>query len=240
MVSPTPSDEDDNDDGIENAWTDNEEEEETEDTESEELDDEAEIATADIHDENVRVDDDVGDINDSSSSDLSDAEINDPDETNDEELDIATANITEDEIEGDTKFGFDGEEDASDEVEEDDEEDGSGGAVDAGGDMASSINSGVASLGVIGIEDEETQESLRDDFERTAEDFRLGYYAEECVQEYFLSDDVDDISPVWGLVFASLVCAAVFALQRPDTEELGGKVSDAIDGIGEGLGGASS
>lgn len=242
MVSPNATggdDEEEEDDGLENPWKEDDDEDGEEDDVGE-IDGETEIATADIHEENVRVDD-VGDINDSSSSDLSDAEI---EEENEEELDIETADVTEDDVDGGEKFGFAGEEDAESDKDEGSDEDGAEieglGDLDKGGGMADDINNGVASLGVVGIEDDERQEELRDDFFQTARDFRLGYYGEECVEEYFLSDGADDVSPVWGLVFASMVCAAIFAFKRPDTEELGGKVSDAVGNIGEGLGGASS
>ena len=249
MVKPTAAgDGDEDDEGLDNAWgkeADETDEDEDGGGESEGFDDGARISTSSIHDEDIDVEGDIGDINDSpSTSDLSDAEIDGAETSNEDDVEVSMATITEDDVDGDEKFGFAGEEDAenTDEGEGSDEDDAEIdglGDLDKGGGMADDINNGVASLGVVGIEDDERQEELRDDFFQTARDFRLGYYGEECVEEYFLSDGADDVSPVWGLVFASMVCAAIFAFKRPDTEELGGKVSDAVGNIGEGLGGAS-
>lgn len=253
MVRPNAAGDgdDEDDEGLDNAWEEeadktDESEDGSDGDESEGFDDGARISTSSIHDEDINVEDDIGDINDStSSSDLSDAEIEDGDTaSNEDDVEVSTANITEEDVKGEgEKFGFAGEEDAETDEDEGRDEDNTEidglGDLDKGGGMADDINNGVASLGVVGIEDDERQEELRDDFFQTARDFRLGYYGEECVEEYFLSDGADDVSPVWGLVFASMVCAAIFAFKRPDTEELGGKVSDAIGNIGEGIGGAS-
>jgi hypothetical protein len=93
--------------------------------------------------------------------------------------------------------------------------------------LASDINSGVARAAVIGLDDEwetddgETKQKsdLEDEFRETFEAFRLGHYASICAEEY-LKLDQDDINPVWGLLGASLICAAVIVYRRPDGDQL--------------------
>jgi len=213
----------------------------------------AEIATADVHSQSATVDSDgVTDINTSgASSDLSDAEIDDGEDEggSDEEngVDVETAEVEKEDVKSDSgKFGFDETEDADgteDAGESEGEEDEEGGSdrplgsledLDEGGQIAADINAGVASLGVIGIEDEDVQEELREDFFKTARDFRLGYYGEQCAEEYILSDNDDDISPVWGLVVAAAICGTIFILRRPDTEEIQQKARNQFQKIGSG------
>lgn len=93
--------------------------------------------------------------------------------------------------------------------------------------IAADINRGAARLSVIGLDDEWTTEDgdtrkkddLRDEFEETFEAFRLGHYGATVVEEYLLVER-DDIHPVWGLVGAMLICAAVVVYRRPDGDQL--------------------
>lgn len=93
--------------------------------------------------------------------------------------------------------------------------------------LAKDINRGCSRLAVIGLDDEwETQdgtvqkkEDLRKEFQETFEAFRLGHYSERVIEEYLLIDK-DDIHPVWGLVGAMLICAAVVVYRRPDGDQI--------------------
>lgn len=93
--------------------------------------------------------------------------------------------------------------------------------------LAADINRGAARAGVIGLDDEwetpsgetRTKDELRTEFEETFEAFRLGHYGSEVIEEYLLVE-TDDIHPVWGLVGAMLICAAVIVFRRPDGDQL--------------------
>jgi hypothetical protein len=93
--------------------------------------------------------------------------------------------------------------------------------------LASDINSGVARAAVIGLDDEwetasgqtRTRDDLETEFRETFEAFRLGHYGAICAEEYLLQD-AEDIHPVWGLVGASLICAAVIVYKRPDGDQV--------------------
>lgn len=100
--------------------------------------------------------------------------------------------------------------------------------------LSDDINRGLARAAVIGLDDEwevdggETKQKtdLQDEFEETFEAFRLGHYAEICAAEYLLVED--DVHPAFGLLGASLICAAVIIWKRPD----GDKVLDQAPGMG--------
>ncbi|MDZ7689251.1 MAG: hypothetical protein U5J64_11190 [Halobacteriales archaeon] len=248
MVTPKTASNDEEETEINNPWTDDEETEdepssaEPEDEELEVGDDGAEIATADVHAENVEVDSD-GETDlktGETSGDLSDAEIDDEDEEESVQEDVETADVEEEDIKSESgKFGFDEKEDAETAEDEDDEESedsplGGLDDLDEGGEIAANINAGVASLGVIGIEDDDMQEDLREDFFKAARDFRLGYYGEQCAEEYVLSEDDGDVSPVWGLVVSVAICGTIFVLRRPDTEEIQKKAREQVEKIGSG------
>jgi hypothetical protein len=115
---------------------------------------------------------------------------------------------------------FDGTEDATDDEESPDP------ASTKTSGLAGDINAGVARAAVIGLDDEWTTDSgeeqskddLESEFKETFEAFRLGHYAQECAEEYLLVDE--DIHPVWGLIGASLICAAVIVYKRPDGDQI--------------------
>lgn len=93
--------------------------------------------------------------------------------------------------------------------------------------LAADINRGAARLSVIGLDDEwqtdggesKKKDDLKDEFQETFEAFRLGHYGSVVVEEYLLIER-DDIHPVWGLVGAMLICAAVVVYRRPDGDQL--------------------
>lgn len=93
--------------------------------------------------------------------------------------------------------------------------------------LATDINRGAARLACIGLDEEwetesgETQskDDLQDEFQETFEAFRLGHYAGITIEEYLMVE-ADDIHPVWGLVGAMLICAAVVVYRRPDGDQL--------------------
>lgn len=93
--------------------------------------------------------------------------------------------------------------------------------------IAADINRGVSRLAVVGLDDEwETEDGktrkkkdLQNEFEEVFEAFRLGHYGSEVIEEYLMLED-EDIHPVWGLVGAMLICAAVVVYRRPDGDQL--------------------
>lgn len=238
MVSPSAVEDEETqstDSPLDNEWTedDGDVEDEEDDEETEEITTESgkELATADVHDESFTTDDNIGGVDDDPNNDLSEAEI-------DDDPDVETAEVDEEDLSSDSgSFGFDDVEDdeeESDEDEEEEEDEGVFGGLEDGGQMAEDINRGVAHLGTVGLDDEETQEELREDFYGTAQAFRLGYYGEECMQEYVLTEGDEEISPVWGLVFAALICGAIFVMRRPDSDEITEKLRDQVENIGGG------
>lgn len=118
---------------------------------------------------------------------------------------------------------FDGEEDA----EEDSDDDSPEAASTRSSGVAGDINNGAARLAVVGLPDEwedangeeQTKDGLQTEFEEVFEAFRLGHYGSEVVEEYLLVE-TDDIHPVWGLVGAMLICAAVVIYRRPDGDQV--------------------
>lgn len=93
--------------------------------------------------------------------------------------------------------------------------------------LAADINAGMARAAVIGLDDKWTTEDgderkktdLQKEFEETFEAFRFGHYASICAEEYLLME-AEDIHPVWGLIGASLICAAVIVYRRPDGDQM--------------------
>jgi hypothetical protein len=118
---------------------------------------------------------------------------------------------------GSEAFSFDDDDEGSD-------SESSSSSGSASPQLANSINQGVARAAVIGLDDEwetdsgsMTKDELQTEFEETFEAFRLGHYASEVAEEYLLVEE--DIHPAWGLLGASLVCAAVIVYRRPDGDE---------------------
>lgn len=89
------------------------------------------------------------------------------------------------------------------------------------------INAGAARLAVVGIEDDDQQDSLNDEFEEVFEEFQLGHYGSETMHEYVLTD-ADDIDPIWGLCGSMLLCTAIVVWMRPDGDEL---IADARENL---------
>lgn len=92
--------------------------------------------------------------------------------------------------------------------------------------LAANINRGCARLAVVGLDDEwerngktHKKQALQTEFEEVFSAFRLGHYASITVEEYLLIEQ-DDIHPVWGLVGAMLICAAVVVYRRPDGDQM--------------------
>jgi hypothetical protein len=83
--------------------------------------------------------------------------------------------------------------------------------------LSERINMGCARAAVIGLEEGPAKDSLKAEFQDTFETFGLGRYGAVCAEEY-LEADVDDINPIWGLVGAMLICAAVVVWRRPDID----------------------
>lgn len=113
-----------------------------------------------------------------------------------------------------------------------DDEDESGGEAPEAAPTRSSglsddINSGVARAAVIGLDEEwqtpsgdtRTKDDLETEFRETFEAFRLGHYGSIVAEEYLL-EDADDIHPVWGLLGAAIISAAVIVYRRPDGDQV--------------------
>jgi len=159
-------------------------------------------------------------------------------EADEDEIEMVQTDISTTQVDPDGFFdGVDKEATSGDDMGDSvfdgvDDSDESSGSSESGAEtrstgLAADINRGVARAGVIGLEDtwetpsgqEKTKDELRQEFEETFEAFRLGHYASICAEEYLLTD-AEDISPVWGLIGASLICSAVIVYRRPDGDQV--------------------
>lgn len=165
------------------------------------------------------------------------------DSNEDDDVDIATTSVEEtgadpggffDDVETDSGVTeeetiFDGTESGEDEDESPEP------AQTKTAGLASDINAGVARAAVIGLDEEwerddgtvASKDSLQTEFEETFAAFRLGHYAEICAEEYLLAD-AEDIHPVWGLIGASLICAATIVYKRPDGDQIVDKTKNHL------------
>lgn len=103
--------------------------------------------------------------------------------------------------------------------------------------MESSINDGAARLAVVGLTDEDfedsplTKESLEEEFAETFAAFRLGYFGQQVVDEYVLAPADGDVSPAWGLFGAVLIAGAMMVWLRPDGDEAVAKAREVVGNI---------
>lgn len=128
---------------------------------------------------------------------------------------------------GDSPNASDEPGEGSDTPEGDDTLDEDGDLDMEGGGLAQSINDGSARLAVIGLEDEDEKERLQEEFQEVFKEFKLGYYAEETLQEYVLTQD-EDVPPVWGLIGAMVMCTTMVIIRRPDGDEVLDSIKERI------------
>ena len=173
-------------------------------------------------------------------------------ETEAEHTDQDTEELETVEITGDDLGGselFDGTEDYG--------EDESGGAGDPFGEegdgaspfgeaddgppeaLVEAINEGAARAGVVGLEDGDEKEDLEEEFTEVFETFKLGHFGALTFEEHIKQTD-DDIDPVWGLVGAMLICAAVVVYKRPDGDDMIHNAKDSLGNLNGLLGGNDS
>lgn len=171
------------------------------------------------------------------------------DETEETEGDVAEAQVqlTEDDLTNDDGL-FDGVEESETaqetgeepeaESEEDDEAneiaDGLEGNAAA---MEEAINEGAARLAVVGLTDEDFEdsnldkESLETEFQETFSAFRLGFFGSQAIDEYVLSPADDEVDPVWGLAGAVLMAGAMSVWMRPDGDEKLGELREKLSDL---------
>lgn len=195
-----------------------------------------------------------------------DAEVSDPDDGGSDQPtgpdEEATVDLEDDDLQGGQGDLFDYEEDSEREDDVDDVEDAPDGEtpdVDGDGDdddedaigidlegqseqLEAAINDGVARMAVIGLSEEDLEESemdrsdLETEFAETFGAFRLGHFGAQWAEEYVLKPADGDVDPTWGLLGAGLMCAAMIVWLRPDGEEAVSaartKLGDAVANIG--------
>lgn len=98
--------------------------------------------------------------------------------------------------------------------------------------VAEAINEGAARLAVVGLEDDDEQDRLEDEFVEVFEAFRLGHFGAETADEYLLIDDQENVDPIWGLASAMAACAMFTVYMRPDRDEQLERFADTLGGMG--------
>lgn len=127
--------------------------------------------------------------------------------------------------------------DGSDEDEETDMDAIADGLEGNAAAMEDAFNEGAARLGVIGLTDEDFEDSsmdketLEEELQETFEAFRLGYFGSRAVEEYILEPADQDVSPAWGLLGSVLLAGAMTVWLRPDGDEAIEKARDKISGF---------
>lgn len=180
-----------------------------------------------------------------------DSEESEPVETDDEgpseagdDIEEAEVELSEDDLGGGDLFDGieESEDDGTDSTPADDRSDGDDGAIADGldgnsGAMEEAINDGAARLAVVGLTDEDFEESnldkstLETEFRETFEAFRLGYFGSRAVDEYVLSPQDKEVDPAWGFCGAVLMAGAMVVWMRPDGDETLGEVQQTIESI---------
>lgn len=94
-----------------------------------------------------------------------------------------------------------------------------------------SINSGFARLAVVGLDEDDGKDELREEFREVMEEFKLGHYGDEVMQEYMLESE-DDIHPIWGFCGALVLCFGLVIYMRPDGDEIMESVTDTLGSFG--------
>jgi hypothetical protein len=163
-------------------------------------------------------------------------------ETQSDEVSEAEVELTEDDLGGDLFDGLETAE-ASDEGEEkqapDPVADGLRGNAAA---MEDAINEGAARLSVVGLTENDFEDSdldkegLEAEFQETFQAFRLGYFGSRAVEEYFLEPADHEVVPIWGLLGSALIGGAMVIWLRPDGDQA---VTGAREAISNMTGGGS-
>lgn len=198
---------------------------------------------------------DVPDVDDTPETEVSDDVEQDDPPT---DVDEATVDLTDDDLGGGDLF------DSVDDVEDDDQDGASDSSSSSGGDgdgdgdsddaiggladlegasaeMEEAINEGMARLGVIGLTEEDFDESnlsredLQEEFEQTFSAFRLGHFGAQAVEEYILQPADGEVSPIWGFLGAAMMAGAMMVWMRPDGDEKVEAGREAISKIAGGV-----
>jgi hypothetical protein len=166
----------------------------------------------------------------------------------DEEIDESEVELSEDDLGGGDLFdGIEDSEESSGSAETETQgSDGGDGPVADGLDgnsaaMEEAINDGAARLAVVGLTEEDFEESsldklsLETEFRETFEAFRLGYFGSRAVDEYILSAQDEEVDPAWGFCGAMLMAGAMVVWMRPDGEETLGELQGTLERLTGGL-----
>lgn len=95
------------------------------------------------------------------------------------------------------------------------------------------INQGSARLAVVGLDEADGKEDLRQEFEEVFEAFQLGHYGNRVMHDYLLHG-AEDVNPVWGLAGSAMLCSVMVVYMRPDGDEAVSKVKDRLQRLREG------
>lgn len=107
--------------------------------------------------------------------------------------------------------------------------------------MEESFNQGVGRALVIGLTDEDFEDSKHDkegiqtEIAETAEAFRFGYFATQVVEEYVLSPADDDVNPVWGLLGVAIMLFGMAVWLRPDGDAAVDRARNAARNLAGGM-----
>lgn len=135
------------------------------------------------------------------------------------------------------------ESDSADAEGEGDGLDGIGGLDGNAAALEDAINEGAARLSVVGLTDEDfedsgmTRDDLETEFSETFAAFRLGYFGSQTIDKYVLQPADGDVNPAWGMAGAVLMATAMVVWMRPDGDDQMAAVRDAVEGI---VGGAAA
>lgn len=166
-----------------------------------------------------------------------------------DDVDEATVELGDDDLGGGL---FSGVEEGSSDDESDESDDESEGEGDGDDDVADgldgnsaamerSFNEGVGRALVIGLTDEDFDDSKHDkegiqtEIAETAEAFRFGYFATQVVEEYVLSPADDDVNPVWGLLGVAIMLLGMAVWLRPDGDAAVDRAKNAAKNIAGGM-----
>jgi len=179
---------------------------------------------------------DDGDGDEQGGADVREAEVDLSDEDLGGDLfDGVESAASEDVDDNGEDQGDDGDESAADEADLDGIGDGLEGNA---AELESAINEGAARLGVVGLTEDDFEDSdmtldgLEDELRETFAAFRLGYFGSQSVEKYVLEPAEGDVSPAWGLAGSTLMAAAMVVWLRPDGDDAIERAREAVRGIG--------
>lgn len=99
--------------------------------------------------------------------------------------------------------------------------------------LEESIINGAAALAVLGLEDEAEKNALEEEFSYVFEQFDLGYWGGEFLEEYVFVSPENDTDPAFVLMGQLIAATALVLFRRPDGKDQVMKLKDRIKEIRE-------